>query len=68
MLSIKTNKVDTDDKQYLHKGIATRKFRRSFTLPEYFEVESASMNNGILFIGLIRNIPEEKKPKQITIS
>lgn len=53
---------------YLHKGIAARKFSRSFTLPEYVEVSRAGMEDGILYVNLIRNIPEEKKPKQISIS
>jgi len=57
-----------DDARYVHKGIAGRKFKRAFTLPEYFEVDRAGMSDGILYIDLIRNIPEEKKPKQITIS
>jgi HSP20 family molecular chaperone IbpA len=37
-------------------------------LPEYFEVDWAGMEDGILSISLVRNIPEEKKPKQIAIS
>ena len=68
ILSIKADKPETDEKSYLHKGIAARKFTRAFTLPEYFEVESAGFEDGILYIDLVRNIPEEKKPKQITIS
>lgn len=66
-LIIKSTKEETDEKDYLHKGIAARKFTRSFTLPEYFEVDGASVDNGILYIDLIRNIPEEKKPKTIKI-
>lgn len=66
ILTIKADKV-ADDKAYLHKGIAARKFTRSFTLPEYFEVSDAWFEDGILYIDLIRNIPEEKKPKQIVI-
>ncbi len=67
ILAIKSTKDDADEKDYLHKGIAARKFTRQFTLPEYFEVESASVDNGILYIDLTRNIPEEKKPKTIKI-
>jgi molecular chaperone IbpA len=67
VLTIKSTKDDADEKDYLHKGIAARKFTRSFTLPEYFEVDSASVDNGILYIDLVRNIPEEKKPKTIKI-
>jgi molecular chaperone IbpA len=67
VLSIKAEKPETDEKKYLHKGIAARKFSRSFSLPEFFEVESAGFEDGILYIDLIKNIPEEKKPKNITI-
>jgi len=67
VLSIKAEKPETSEKEYLHRGIAARKFNRSFTLPEYFEVESAGFEDGILYIDLIRNIPEEKKPKSIFI-
>ena len=67
VLSIKAEKSESEEKKYLHKGIAARKFSRAFTLPEYFEVTDAWFEDGILYIDLIRNIPEEKKPKQITI-
>lgn len=67
ILTIKADKPETDEKTYLHKGIAARKFTRAFNLPEYFEVESAGFEDGILYIDLIRNVPEEKKPKKITI-
>jgi len=67
VITIKGEKKD-EEKEYLHKGIAARKFVRSFTLPEYFEVDRAGMEHGILYIDLIRNIPEEKKPKKIAIS
>ena len=56
------------DAKYVHKGIAGRKFSRAFTMPEYFEVDWAGMEDGILSISLIRHIPEEKKPKKIAIS
>ena len=67
VLSINAEKPDADDKKYLHKGIAARRFTRSFTLPEYYEVDSAGFEDGILYVYLIRNIPEEKKPKSIRI-
>ena len=67
VLSIVAEKPDTDEKEYLHKGIAARKFSRSFVLPEYYEVESAGFEDGILYVDLIKNIPEEKKPKSISI-
>lgn len=70
ILSIKGEKDDPtfeDGSGYLHKGIAGRKFNRSFTLPEYVEVSHAGMEDGILYIDLVRNVPEEKKPKVIAI-
>jgi molecular chaperone IbpA len=68
VLSIKAEKTESEEKNYVYKGIAARKFNRAFTLPEYFEVESAGFEDGILYIDLIRNIPEEKKPKTININ
>jgi molecular chaperone IbpA len=70
VLTVKGEKEDPEfDKNsgYVHKGIAGRKFSRSFTLPEYFEVVGAEMEDGILLITLERQIPEEKKPKSIRI-
>jgi molecular chaperone IbpA len=67
VLSINAEKPDADDKKYLHKGIAARRFTRSFSLPEYYEVDSAGFEDGILYVYLVRNIPEDKKPKSIRI-
>lgn len=52
---------------YLHKGIATRDFRRDFTLAEHMEVDEAELLNGMLHIRLFRNVPEAQKPKKISI-
>jgi molecular chaperone IbpA len=52
---------------YLHRGIASRSFKRVFTLAEYVEVKEAKHENGILSISLERRVPEEKKPKIIPI-
>ncbi len=51
----------------LHKGIATRKFTRSFALGEFMEVTAAEFKNGMLAITVERIVPEEKKPKSIKI-
>lgn len=63
----KEDKDLPEDIRYVYKGIAGRKFTRSFNLPEYAEVAKAELKNGILTIDLVINIPEEKKPKTITI-
>lgn len=54
--------------EYLHRGISSRNFVRTFTLAEHVEVVQAQTANGILTISLERKIPEEKKPKKIAIS
>jgi molecular chaperone IbpA len=66
-LVIAGNKSEADAEKYLHKGIAMRNFTRTFALGEYMEAVSASMEDGILIINVKRELPEEKKPKQITI-
>lgn len=53
--------------EYLHKGIGTRAFTKSIPIVDTVEVEYASYENGILSVGLVNNIPENKKPKKIEI-
>ena len=57
-----------DDGNYLHRGIAARKFERQFHLADYVEVVDASIENGLLVVDLAREIPEALKPKKIEIS
>lgn len=57
-----------DSYEYLHKGIAERKFVRSFKLAKNVEVKSANLVNGLLTITLEQIVPEEEKPKRITIN
>ena len=66
-LIIKGEKTEEENNNILHKGIATRKFTRTFALGEYMEVDRAEMADGILSVFVERNIPEEKKPKTIKI-
>jgi molecular chaperone IbpA len=54
--------------EFIHKGISTRKFHRSFRLSEYTQVTGASLENGILAIHLEVVLPEEKKPRKIEIN
>jgi len=67
VLTIASKDVDGEEKEYLHRGIATRKFKKTFTLGEYVEVESVDLVNGILSVNLLKVIPEEKKPKTFVI-
>ena len=66
-LIIKGEIVEVIDAEVVHKGIAGRKFVRSFALGEYMEVTGAEMKDGMLHINIDRVVPEEKKPKEIAI-
>ena len=57
-----------DSENYVYRGIAGRKFTRSFSLAEHIYVYDASIAHGILCIGLNRVVPDELKPKQIEIT
>jgi molecular chaperone IbpA len=57
-----------DSAEYVHQGIAARNFKRSWTLSPTIKVTEASFVNGLLIINLVNEIPEEKKPKKITIN
>ena len=61
-------KVDEDSKDFVHKGLASRAFKRSFNLADLVEVTGADMKDGILHVKLVKVIPEEDKPVVIEIS
>lgn len=65
---IKIYKDDQLEPEYLHRGISSRSFVRTFTLADHVEVIGARAENGILTINLERQVPEEQKPKTIQIS
>ena len=68
-LIVTGEKAETETEvNYLHQGIGTRKFVRSFQLAEYVEVKSATVENGILVVSLEREVPETMKPKSIAIT
>ena len=56
-----------EDVVFLHRGIARRAFERNFELADYVNVTGASIENGLLHINLGREIPEEARPRNITI-
>ena len=59
--------VESDNSSWLHRGIATRKFRRVFTLSDDVVVNGAKLEDGMLYVDLERIIPDAKKPKTIEI-
>lgn len=54
--------------EVLYRGIAARAFERAFQLADYVTVKNASLENGLLHVDLVREIPEAKKPRSIPIS
>ncbi|WP_199608937.1 Hsp20 family protein [Flocculibacter collagenilyticus] len=70
-LIIRGNKESSSNKSktnFLHQGIAERNFERKFQLGDYVRVEGANLENGLLHVELIREIPEQLKPRKIQIS
>lgn len=59
---------DTEERTYLHRGIATRAFDRRFHLADHVKVTGASHADGMLHIDLVREVPEALKPRQIAIT
>ena len=57
----------TQDGEVLYQGIAARAFERAFQLADYVTVKNAALENGLLHVDLVREIPEAKKPRQIPI-
>ncbi len=54
--------------EFVYQGIAARAFERRFQLADFVQVTGASLENGLLHIDLVREVPEAKKPRLIPIS
>jgi molecular chaperone IbpA len=70
-LTIRGEKKSVNDNgkaDVLYQGIAARTFERRFQLADYVQVTGASLENGLLHVDLVREIPEAKKPRQIAIN
>ena len=69
VIAAKAQKEDDEAQgRYLHRGIARRAFERRFSLADHIKVNGASMDNGLLHVDLVREVPEEAKPRQIKIA
>ncbi len=68
VLTVRGEKTKTENRRYLHQGIAHRSFERKFNLADYIEVTSAELHNGLLSIQLVKEIPEAMKPKTIPVT
>jgi molecular chaperone IbpA len=67
LLTITGDKGTESASTYQYRGIAGRSFSKNFRIAEYFEVSNASMEDGILTVNFVKNVPEELKPKMIDI-
>jgi molecular chaperone IbpA len=71
-LTIKGEKTSSengqDKSEVLYRGIAARAFERAFQLADFVLVKNASLENGLLHVDLVREIPEAKKPRNIPIT
>lgn len=67
---IVTGKARKEDEngRFLHRGIARRAFERRFSLADHIKVSGASLDNGLLHVDLVREVPETMKPRQIAIA
>lgn len=61
-------KLEDESKDFVHKGLASRAFKRSWTLSDDIVIEGAELKDGILSVSLEKVIPEEDKPVEIKIS
>eukprot|EP00752_Nemacystus_decipiens_P000529 g529.t1 len=56
------------ERQFLHRGIASRAFERRFSLADHIRIDGATLENGLLHVILKREVPEAAKPRQIAIN
>ena len=67
LLTVTGKKQEAPAEGYLHRGIAARPFEHRFELADHVKVNGADLNNGLLSVDLVREIPEEMKPRKISI-
>jgi molecular chaperone IbpA len=69
VLVIAGRKADADESaQFLHRGIAARAFERRFQLADFIRVTGAKLENGLLYVDLVREVPEAMKPRRIPVA
>jgi len=64
----KQQKEEKNDTEVLHQGIAARAFERVFQLADHVQVKGAALENGLLHVDLVREVPEAMKPRAIRIA
>jgi len=68
VLTVEGRKAEKQQREFLYQGISSRPFRRQFNLADYVQVKGAALDNGLLQIELVREIPEAMKPRRIAIA
>ena len=68
LIAGRIRREEKDGRRFLHRGIAERAFERRFNLAEHVVVKNAHLENGLLHVDLMREVPEEKKPRKIAIA
>jgi len=66
-LIVTGKKADDDKVDYIHRGIANRQFERRFGLADFIKVTDADLQDGLLSIDLVREIPEAMRPRKVSI-
>ena len=61
-------KTDPKHQEMLHQGLAWRNFKQTFNLADHVKVTSADLQNGLLMVELVREVPEQLKPRRIELS
>tara|TARA_B100000700_G_scaffold330199_1_gene455209 strand:+ start:9325 stop:9810 length:486 start_codon:yes stop_codon:yes gene_type:complete len=61
------NPTEEEARDYVHKGIGTRRFQKAFSVAEFVEVEGADLVDGVLVIDFVRLIPEQLKPRKVVL-
>jgi molecular chaperone IbpA len=67
-VTIEGRKAENGQREYLYRGISARPFKRQFSLADHVQVQSASLEHGLLRIELFRELPEAMKPRRIEIN
>ena len=67
-LSITGKRAKEVTEEFLHQGLASRDFVKKFVLSDDMVIKGAALSNGMLFVGVERIIPEEKKPRKIELT
>jgi molecular chaperone IbpA len=67
VVTIEGEKEEKQEGEIVYQGIATRNFKLSLAIAEYWEVTHANLENGMLTVQFNKNLPEEKKPKVIPV-